>query len=90
MKHSPLDKFILSTVIGVYIYFQLTKTISYAKQLIPINNPYIMSSNNKADMIPFYWMVAIVGGCIAVTLTYVSWRKYKGEKKKQSDRDSNS
>lgn len=90
MKHSPLNKLIFSTVIGVYIYFQLTKTIIYAKQIIPVNNQFIMSSNNNAEMIPFYWMVTIVGGCIAVTLTYVSWRKYKAEKKKQSERDSNS
>ncbi|WP_439144714.1 sporulation protein YpjB [Virgibacillus salinus] len=90
MKSSPLDKYTISTVIGVCIYFQLTKTISYAKQIIPVKNQIILSSNNNAEMIPFYWMLTIVGGCIAVTLTYVSWRKYKGEKKKQSERDSNS
>jgi len=41
------------------------------------------------EMIPFYWMILIVGSCIAVTLSYVSWRKYKGEqqrKKKNKDK----
>jgi hypothetical protein len=35
------------------------------------------------DLIPFIWTVGIVGGCIALTLSYVSWRKYKGEEKKK-------
>ncbi|MBP1949578.1 sporulation protein YpjB [Virgibacillus litoralis] len=90
MKHSRELKLIFSTIIGVYIYFQFTTAITYAQQIIPVKNQFIMSSNNNAEMMPFYWMVTIVGGCIAVTLTYVSWRKYKGEKKKQSERDSNS
>lgn len=39
------------------------------------------------DMAPFYWIVGIVGGCIAATLTYVSWKKYKVEEKKQTKKD---
>src|SRR5699024_2206834 len=35
------------------------------------------------EMIPFYWMILIVGSCIAVTLSYVSWRKYKGEQQRK-------
>lgn len=34
------------------------------------------------DMIAFYWVLFVVGGLIALTLTYVSWRKYRGEKRK--------
>lgn len=41
------------------------------------------------DMVPFYWIVGIVGGCIAATLTYVSWQKYKTEEKKQTKTDRN-
>ncbi|GAB4073590.1 hypothetical protein GCM10028778_10930 [Barrientosiimonas marina] len=44
----------------------------------------------NVTMVPFYWVVGIVGGSIAITLTYVSWRKYKAEKRKQSDKNSNS
>lgn len=39
--------------------------------------------HKNVAMTPFYWVIIIVGGCIAITLTYVSWRKYKGEKKKK-------
>lgn len=38
----------------------------------------------EVDMAPFYWIVGIVGGCIAATLTYVSWQKYKSEEKNQT------
>lgn len=44
-----------------------------------------------AQKFPFYWVIAIVGGCIAITLTYVSWRKYKAdEKKEKTKKNSNS
>ncbi|MYL45275.1 hypothetical protein GLV94_06430 [Virgibacillus halodenitrificans] len=33
------------------------------------------------------WTVIIVGGCIGITLSYVSWRKYKGEKNKKMQKD---
>lgn len=39
------------------------------------------------EMIPFYWMIFIVGSCIAVTLSYVSWRKYRGEQNKEQSKD---
>lgn len=45
--------------------------------------------NKYFDMIPFYWTVGIIGGCIGLTLAYVSWRKYRGEghnKRKDQDR----
>ncbi|WP_174613591.1 sporulation protein YpjB [Virgibacillus ihumii] len=50
----------------------------------------IFAKTNHSSMVPLYWMTIIVGGCIAVTLTYVSWRKYKAEKKKNVNNDSNS
>ncbi|MGM8211605.1 sporulation protein YpjB [Virgibacillus sp. W0430] len=37
----------------------------------------------KNNNIPFNWIVVILGGIIVVTLSYVSWRKYKGLEKKQ-------
>ncbi|WP_373896160.1 sporulation protein YpjB [Virgibacillus natechei] len=47
------------------------------------------STDASADgnMEPFYWVVGIIGGCIVITLSYVSFRKYKGEKKKQKETD---
>lgn len=41
----------------------------------------------SVDMIAFYWVLFVIGGLIALTLTYVSWRKYKGEKQKQRTHD---
>lgn len=38
----------------------------------------------------FLWIVSIVGGCIATTLAYVSYKKYKSMKKKQTNDKSNS
>lgn len=40
------------------------------------------------DMTPFFWAVGIVGGCIAITLAFVSWKKYKAEEKKQVKKDT--
>lgn len=40
-------------------------------------------TQNHFDMTPFYWAMTLIGGCIALTLTYVSWRKYQGIEKKK-------
>lgn len=40
------------------------------------------------DMTPFYWAIGIVGGCIAITLAYVSWKKYRAEEKKEARKDT--
>lgn len=36
----------------------------------------------NADLIPLFPALLIVGGVIVITLSYVSWRKYRGEKEK--------
>lgn len=36
------------------------------------------------EMVYFFLTVGIIGGVIGLTLSYVSWKKYKAEKKKQS------
>ncbi|MBU5265431.1 hypothetical protein KQI21_00825 [Virgibacillus proomii] len=41
----------------------------------------------NGGIIPLIWIVIIVGGCIGITLTYVSWRKYKGEAEKRNKQD---
>ncbi|MFA1820725.1 sporulation protein YpjB [Virgibacillus oceani] len=45
------------------------------------------ATKKNFDLAPFIWTVGIVGGCIAITLSYVSWRKYKGEEKKKVRKD---
>lgn len=34
----------------------------------------------------FFSVIGIISGCIAVTLIYVSWKKYRGEKTKKKKR----
>jgi hypothetical protein len=36
----------------------------------------------NAELVPLFPALLIVGGFIILTLSYVSWRKYKGEKEK--------
>lgn len=85
-SHDKLKK-ISSILIGVYILlrFDLLTVHAYQK-----SNPVLFSNVNHAEMIPLYIIIVIVGGCIAVTLTYVSWRKYRAEKNKQTNKDSDS
>lgn len=51
---------------------------------------YLLISEEKSEFAPFLWMVIIVGGSIMITLSYVSWRKYKGIVKNQRKKNSNS
>lgn len=45
--------------------------------------------NLVQSMSSLYWVILAVGGIIVITLAYVSWVKYKEEKKRQK-KDSNS
>ncbi|WP_164668773.1 sporulation protein YpjB [Virgibacillus doumboii] len=84
MNFSSVGKHMIILIIGIYILLIIpVKTHAEGQSLL-------IGAKTNTEMAPFYWMVAIVGGCIAITLTYVSWRKYKGEKKKQINKDSNS
>lgn len=79
-------KHMLIALIGIYTYTYLSAPIiTSAQQHFTI----AAKTNSNVNMVPFLWMVGIVGGSIAITLSYVSWRKYRGEKKKQTDDDSN-
>ncbi|WLV23427.1 sporulation protein YpjB [Aciduricibacillus chroicocephali] len=37
------------------------------------------------EMMPLLWITGIVGGCIAITLTYVSWKKFRAQRRKKAD-----
>lgn len=79
-------KRMLIAVIGIYISMHLSAPITAsAHNSLPI----AAKTNANAGMAPFYWMVGIVGGTIAITLIYVGWRKYRAEKKKQTEDESN-
>ncbi|MUV39788.1 hypothetical protein JNUCC1_03672 [Lentibacillus sp. JNUCC-1] len=51
---------------------------------------FASSVNNKKvhiiNMVPFYWLVGVVGGSIVITLLYVSLKKYNAEHKRQKQR----
>lgn len=82
LKHKLLLNF-LFFVIGV---------IFIVVSLIQINRAYAKVEQAEdyfiASSIPFYWMIMLIGGIIIITLSYVSWRKYQGEKKSKQKRDS--
>lgn len=40
---------------------------------------------SQFDITLLYWAIGIVGGCIAITLIYVSYKKYRGEKKRNNE-----
>jgi len=58
--------------------------------LIQINKTYAKVEQQEemyiSSFVPFYWMIMLIGGVIIVTLSYVSWRKYKGQKQEQKKR----
>ena len=76
---------VITIVFIIYYVFDVTSL-----HVIEATDADVKTTATKNDMEPFYWTVAIVGGCIAITLSYVSWRKYKGEEKKRPKKDSNS
>ncbi|HLR63148.1 MAG TPA: sporulation protein YpjB [Lentibacillus sp.] len=79
-------KCLLIFIIGIYMCTLLT-----APAIASAHEPLIFTTKNtpSMNMTPFYWMVGIVGGSIAITLSYVGWRKYRAEKNRQSEDDSN-
>lgn len=84
MNFTSIGKLMIIMSMGIYTLLNFPVTAHAA------GHSLLIATKTNTEMAPFYWMVVIVGGCIAITLTYVSWRKYKGEKKKRIKKDSNS
>lgn len=53
------------------------------------NMLYSSTVNLVQSMASLFWVITVVGGIIVVSLAYVSWVKYK-EEKKQHKKNSNS
>jgi len=70
-------------LIGIWIYFRFGLMSVQAK-----SSQATVLANQYFDFTPLFWVIVIVGGCIVITLTYVSYRKYKGEKKKHKEKDN--
>lgn len=60
----------IAVYIGVITFFSQYKflQISIERQGHPL----------LSSMVPFFSLVILIGGSIVITLSYVSWRKYKG------------
>ncbi|GAA0423055.1 hypothetical protein JUJ52_14895 [Virgibacillus sp. AGTR] len=70
-------------IIGMIGYFHIQPIMIEASVLVQAKEP----PKQNGDLLPLIWTVIIVGGCIGITLTYVSWRKYKGESRKKAKKD---
>ncbi|RKQ37647.1 sporulation protein YpjB [Oceanobacillus halophilus] len=68
---------IFTIVVGILVFLHLGVHTVDAN---PVQESDV--SKNNLDWVPFIWAVVIIGGSIGVTLSYVSWRKYKGEQRK--------
>ena len=74
---------LLILFIGIFIFFYNGTSIAAS----PTAPETAKNSSENTDLAPLFWTVLFVGGSIAVTLSYVSWRKYKGEAKKETKKD---
>lgn len=76
--------FLISLLIGV---------ICSVFGFIKLNHVYANVVNEYQDdaalLVPYYWLILIIGGLILITLSYVSWRKYKGTIKRKKNREAN-
>lgn len=78
-----------------YIVFFLSLCIGVmlsGVSVVKLNHVYAQSNNENHDttfLVSYYWLILIIGGLILITLTYVSWRKYRGTIKQKKDRGAN-
>ncbi|WP_085992045.1 sporulation protein YpjB [Oceanobacillus senegalensis] len=66
-------------VIGMLLFFQFE---TYTVKASPVETPV----ETNFDWSPLIWATIIIAGSIGITLSYVSWRKYKGEQKEHNKR----
>ncbi|MGM8365357.1 sporulation protein YpjB [Virgibacillus sp. W0181] len=77
---------IFTSLIGIFVLGFAIPGSTYA-------GFFIITSSKNYDIIPFNWIIILLGGIIMLTLSYVSWRKYKGmqnKRNKQREKKSNS
>lgn len=85
-KFFKLQTYLVLILIGIIICITLSKPVS----AMDVTHSYVLSANKKMDRHSFYWVVALVGGSIGITLVYVGWKKYKAEVNKKVKKDANS
>lgn len=76
-------KIMISFIILLFMMFFLKKIDLIAVDIIEVKQQSIEENENN-EMITFWTSLCIIGGVIGCTLAYVSFRKYKAEKRKRS------
>lgn len=72
--------FIIGVIIFISSLLRLHESSAQVKQQV---------QSETISLVPFYWMILLIGGSILMTLSYVSWRKYKADQQKAKKRSSN-
>jgi len=67
-------------LIGIIIMVSL----NYASSDQMESKETVQPLDGGLGLLPLYWIVGIVGGCIALTLTYVSWKKYRAQRRRKN------
>lgn len=71
--------YLFASILGIVLFILYVPTPTYAQF-------FLASTTKTNDIIPFYWIVIILGGIIMLTLSYVSWRKYKALENKKNNK----
>ena len=79
MEMSKLSKMLPFIIIMAVCCILLLTEIFNEESIMADDSVESQQVTNNFELIPFFWTVGIVGGCIGLTLIYVSWRKYKAE-----------
>jgi len=77
-KHRWSFILVLSMMLGIILYQSLFAPSAETSNIVRVS-PEVQPQS----FVPLYWIAGIVGGCIALTLSYVSWRTYRGQHKKR-------
>jgi uncharacterized membrane protein len=74
----------------LFIFFLLIGVIFIIFGVIQLNAVYADSHLEDQffvpGIVPFYWMIILIGGIIIITLIYVGIRKFIGQKQRDSQR----
>lgn len=85
MKKSKLFKILPFIIVLIVSAILLLTEILSINPIMANDSMGAEKNTNTLELIPFFWTVGIVGGCIGLTLAYVSWRKYRAEEKKKDE-----
>ncbi len=92
-KNGVISIFFIKKKYLIYLITLMIGVILSVLSVVKLNHTYANTINTTeyqvSTMVPFYWMIMLIGGLILITLSYVSWRKYKGTQKKKKDRRAN-